>query len=543
MHLVKYGQQLVVTITAVALLTGAAAARADGPRAGVSGGASLTGLVPSAPEIPTAAGATVVPATTVPAVSPVPVTAPPADPTAASNAPPSASATPISPVSTPISPSDPAPTADPGPSAAPEAPPATSPPPATVNTTTQTITQVQVSSCVSHCSGGTQVQQASQSNATDQAVGPPVPSDGGAALAAPAATPSPQPGVTQVQVGCVAHCYDHSTHDHSGLTPAQIQQLVGQVLQPSPPVVTAAPGDEQNVTQQASAQSQTGDGRQTQAASQSNGTVEVAPAPDGSDGTPDGTAPDGTASDGAGAAPAATNQTAQGVVQLQVGCVFYCSDTRQTQQAQQSTTTVQSVNSGGAGATNTVSQGVLQVQVGCVAWCYDTVETQTAGASNSTVVTVAPAPPAPVAAPGEDAASPGASPRAAEGPAVTPPRGRARVSGGAGVRVTGAGELVSRGARLTEEVASVSAVEQVGGGKMLTSVATSRSLQTQSGRQARRGSDRRGVAPDTHTAPPVVAPTVAAGSTAQATIELFVALVAVLTLTMGFAVRRRRAVG
>jgi hypothetical protein len=335
----------------------------------------------------------------------------------------------------------------------------------------------------------------------------------------------------------VAHCHGTTTLDHSGLTLAQIEQLLGQLQPPSPPVATATPGGEQNVTQQASAQSQNGGGTQSQVATQSNGTVQVAPAPTSGVAAPE------------SAAPAAVNQTAQGVVQLQVGCIFYCSDTRQTQQAQQSTTTVQSVNSGGAGAANTVSQGVWQVQVGCVAWCYDAVETQSAGASDSTVVAVAPPPGAPAQTSDQPAPASGPGPGHAPGPPV-PSGGRSRVSGGAALGAPGAklGGGSPGAHRVTAVSVSVSALAQVGGGEALASVATSRTVQTEVTRRRHHGVRRRSAAAPAHPAMPLTAASapdaVTASSTAVPTFELVAALALLLGLaSAGLAVRRRHRVG
>ena len=425
---------------------------------------------------------------------------------------------------------------------------------------------------MSHCSGGTQVQQASQDNTTVQAVGPPVPTDGGSGLApGPPAhhrsstangggsapnrggtsgdgstlSAAPQPGVTQVQVGCVEHCYGKTTLDHSGLTLAQIEQLLGQLQAPSPPIATQAAGGEQNGTQQSAAQSETGRGNQSQVATQSNATVQVAPA-QGGDG--DGAAP---ATD---APPVAVNQTAQGVVQLQVGCIFYCSGTQQTQAAQQSTTTVQSVNSGGAGAANTVSRGVWQVQVGCVAWCYNAVETQTAGASDSTEVAVAPPPGSPAQASGDAAPPSWPAPEQAQSPTV-PGDARSAPSGGAPLEVPGAGvgggshDPPSDARRVTAGAVSVSvsvsALAQVGGGEALASVATSRTVQTEVARQFRHGG-LRGAAAPAQPAPPVIAGpgAIAATSTALPTLDLTLALAGVLVLlAIGFAARSWSEVG
>jgi hypothetical protein len=212
-----------------------------------------------------------------------------------------------------------------------------------------------------------------------QAVAAPVPRDGGAAVGSPPPTTTRRSsGVTQVQVGCLEHCYGATTLDTSGLTLAQIEQLLGELHVPAPPTATAAPGGEQHATQQTAVQSETGDGHQSESASQHNGTIQVVVTPAGAPadaGTPTG--------------PEAVNQTAQGIVQLQVGCIFYCSGTRQAQEARQSNATVQSVDGPGAGTVNTVSRVIWQVQVGCVVWCDDAVETQTAAGTDSTIVTVA----------------------------------------------------------------------------------------------------------------------------------------------------------
>jgi hypothetical protein len=392
---------------------------------------------------------------------------------------------------------------------------------------------------VSHCDGDSQVQQASQGNTTVQAVGPRAPSDGGAGIApghpdkrrssstqgsepAPASSPPspPVPGVTQVQVGCVEHCYGTTTLNHSGLTLAQIEQLLGQLQPPSPPAATATPGNEQNVTQQAAAQSETGTGSQSQLAAQANGTVQVA-------GQSDGTAP-----------VAAVNQTAQGIAQLQVGCIFYCSGTRQSQQAQQSNTTVQSVNSGGAGAANTVSRVVWQVQVGCVLWCYGAVETQTAGASDSTVVAVAPPPVG--AAPAEVGEGAPPAPTRGQAPSPLPSTGaRTRDSGGAPVRVPGAAGLGLEPAGTVQPVDGTRAILTTMLAKSRTHTAGSR-VET----KLRRGVARRAHAAGPHrpasrarrATPRVIAgpSVVAASSAAQPTLELVIALtlaLAALALT------------
>ena len=340
-----------------------------------------------------------------------------------------------------------------------------------------------------------------------QAVGPPVPNDGGAAIAEPPITasrtstsahstsPSPPPsGVTEVQVGCIEHCHGKTTLDTSGLTLAQIEQLLGELQVPSPPEATAAPGSEQNTTQQTSAQSENGDGNQSQIASQTNGTVQVVATP--------AVAP----ADG-GTGPAAVNQTAQGIVQLQVGCIFYCSGTQQTQQAQQSNATVQSVDSSGAGAANTVSRVIWQVQVGCVAWCDDAVESQTATGADSSVATVVPPPVAGAPVVGRrlwgrrllGAGRGRPSPRqaAVQDTSPLPPskRARTRDSGGAPVRVLGAGLAlgVSGAARQVlgaSHATAVSVSAEGGNGAALVSVAATETVQAELSHRASRPAHR-----------------------------------------------------
>jgi hypothetical protein len=275
-------------------------------------------------------------------------------------------------------------------------------------------------------------------------------------------------------VGCLEHCYGTTTLDTSGLTLAQIEQLLDELHVPSPPTVTAAPGDEQNTTQQTAAQSENNDGGQSQTASQSNGTVQVV------------VTPGGAAGDG-GSGAAVVNQTAQGIVQLQVGCIFYCSRTQQTQQAQQSNATVQSADGSGAAAVNTVSRVVWQVQVGCLAWCYDAVETQTATGSDSTVASVPPpsdGPPADV--PPADLPPvevPPANVPVASAPPPPTPGVRTRTSGGAPVGAPGGDLGVGSPDRVrpvlgSPRVAAGSVSSEAGNGTALVSVASSQMIQT-----------------------------------------------------------------
>ncbi|MGH2892623.1 MAG: hypothetical protein ACRDPM_05050 [Solirubrobacteraceae bacterium] len=339
--------------------------------------------------------------------------------------------------------------------------------------------------------------------------------------------------MTQVQVGCLEHCYGTTTLDTSGLTLAQIEQLLGELEVPSPPDAIAAPGSEQNSTQQAAAQSENNEGNQSQAAGQTNRTVQVV-------GTPGGAPTDG------GTGPATVNQTAQGIAQLQVGCIFYCSGTQQTQQAQQSNATVQSVDGSGAGAVNTVSQVVWQVQVGCLVWCDDAVETQTASGTDSTVVAVAPPPDVPAATVPPPPGAPVAS-------ALPPGSGaRTRDSGGAPVRVLGAGlgagsPDAGRAVLRAHQVTAVSGPAGAANGRALVSLATSQTIQTElmhGGLHRAQHVDRHGRAPRPgHAARNIIAgagpSAVARTSTTQPDLDLAVALV---LAGLGFGVWRWRGV-
>ncbi len=210
-----------------------------------------------------------------------------------------------------------------------------------------------------------------------------------------------------------------------------------------------------------------------------------------------------------------------------MGCIFYCSGTRQTQQAQQSNTTVQSVNNSGTGPVNTVSTVIWQVQVGCLAWCYDAVENQTATGTDSTVVAVAPPPEVPAPA----------APVPAQAPAAPPPStgARTRDSGGAAVRVLGARlgvTLRDTAAPVlnADRVTAVSQAAEDGNGAVLVSVAAAQTVQTvgtqRVAHSARRIGRHRRAARASRPATAGVGPNaLARSSTAQPTLELALVLV------------------
>jgi hypothetical protein len=80
------------------------------------------------------------------------------------------------------------------------------------------------------------------------------------------------------------------------------------------------------------------------------------------------------------------NQTAQGIWQLQIGCLVFCQETSQYQRAEQFNSTLQAVFATPAAAAGALAdrtaQLIWQVQIGCLAWCDDATELQIASAHN-----------------------------------------------------------------------------------------------------------------------------------------------------------------
>ncbi len=193
--------------------------------------------------------------------------------------------------------------------------------------------------------------------------------------------PSPSPSsqvtseMTQFQIGCITECFGTTTTSAS--TAALAQQLLSDFnsLQPTCGSSTTEPATIESVVDQVACQLQAAQTAvaQTQVASQSATTVQA---------TDD-------------APPIA--QVQQGTWQLQIGCVFYCLDTQQVQQAQQSITIINvqaSPSSSNPGAVDVTAQIIWQLQIGCVAWCYDATQAQVAGQSTA-IVDESPPPPSP----------------------------------------------------------------------------------------------------------------------------------------------------
>ena len=258
------------------------------------------------------------------------------------------------------------------------------------------IIQVQVSGCTSNCQGLSEVQDASQTTADLQTLGTSGQQPSG--LEGQPGPSQPTSAITQIQIGCLTECFGTTS---TGTTPEPLaQQILGELSSLVPPdgstsVPPPAGTELQSVVDQVTCQLQTGgptaSGTDVQTASQTSTTVQLI---------------DPSASTGSQTpAPSAVDQTEQQTWQLQIGCLFYCTDTQQIQQAQQTITTVQvlveppgSPTSTTTGAGTVTGQVIWQVQLGCLAWCYDATQVQDATSQTTvTVITVvqpAPDPPA-----------------------------------------------------------------------------------------------------------------------------------------------------
>ncbi len=269
------------------------------------------------------------------------------------------------------------------------------------NATSQNIWQVQISGCTNSCQGTTQTQSAEQQNTTVQVL------DGTAAVPTTAGTQTGSgassqstPNVTQVQLGCMADCFGSTSTMSAAISTAALQALQ-QVLSVLGTIgsqsQTLGQETKQNTVGQSISQWQDGAPVQSQIASQSNVTAEVT-------GFTRSVANELQAelAPSMPAVAGVSNATEQGIWQVQVGCIIFCSGTVQSQRADQSNTTVQMVGAGaasavqaGAEAVNIATQLIWQLQVGCLFWCYDTIQIQSAASSNNTlqVVGAMPAPP------------------------------------------------------------------------------------------------------------------------------------------------------
>ena len=295
-----------------------------------------------------------------------------------------------------------APVGTPPPSAA--APAASGATPSESSATTQALWQIQISGCTAHCRGTRQTQVGLQQNATTQAggptesvggKGPPARGDKHLSDRSPArgdthmgdrspalgdthmsaTAPRHKRRVTQIQLGCISHCFGgtSTTRSSAGTRKRVIDQLLGLSKPPALRVIEPAPATEQSAVGQTSVQVQEGTPSttmQSQGAVQSNTTSQRSP----------------------GAVSDAVTGVAQGIWQLQIGCLTWCVNTHQLQRAGQVSTTTRLPSqvvgarqvSSGVSVDDT-NQRIWQVQIGCVAWCYDATEQQSASQTDAAV--------------------------------------------------------------------------------------------------------------------------------------------------------------
>jgi len=196
----------------------------------------------------------------------------------------------------------------------------------------------------------------------------------------------PTSTITEIQLGCLAQCFGTTT---TSTVPAPLaQQILDELSLLAPPTASTspepAPGADQTIVDQVSCQVQTGQpapGTAVQIATQTSTTIQLIDPASVSQ-------------------PTAGDQTEQQTWQLQIGCLFYCTDTQQLQHAQQTIATIQilvgqpgSSTSSATGGLGAASQVIWQLQIGCIAWCYDATQVQDA-TSQTTVTVILPVPPA-----------------------------------------------------------------------------------------------------------------------------------------------------
>jgi hypothetical protein len=311
------------------------------------------------------------------------------------------------------------------------------------NATTQLIWQVQISECVAHCTGITQHQTAVQQNSTRQVLAgtpagavnqdKPTAGEGSKASASP----------TQIQLGCLTHCSGATTTSATGPQGAAYLQLLQQVLDKllhellgaiaaALPGPSPAPAGLENAVAQVSYQSQSAPGpvlAQTQSVEQASAAEQLYQPP---------SALIAALQSDLGGRPAASaqavNQTEQGVWQLQIGCLFFCEETVQYQEAAQSNTTIQAIeavsdtaSAAAASVANSTSQLIWQAQIGCLVWCSNTTQLQIATSENALIVMDGQRP----VAPPPSAKSP-TPPSAGSKPAVLPAAPGSSQSAGGG---------------------------------------------------------------------------------------------------------------
>jgi hypothetical protein len=263
------------------------------------------------------------------------------------------------------------------------------------NSTSQTIWQIQLSGCLTHCHGTRQSQLARQQNISIQVMQPnagPVAGPNAGARRRPSGaertrttvTLTQRRGITQIQIGCQAHCVN-STRTHTPI-PNGLWRLLTRILRGLPGALPAGglsmPG-EHNEVRQTIHQAQSGRAStrtQTQRASQTNTTVQTVPSP---------SPPSGELATGVTPPPAASvavDFSRQAIWQVQIGCLSDCHQTEQSQEATQLNTSIQVIVPGvrsraatpssTVAAVSTATQLTWQLQIGCLFWCDGATESQ-----------------------------------------------------------------------------------------------------------------------------------------------------------------------
>jgi hypothetical protein len=291
------------------------------------------------------------------------------------------------------------------------------PEPEPSNSTVQQIWQVQTLGCTAHCQGTSQTQSAQQVNLTVEPAGP------GDSTSTPSDTSSQhQTNVTQIQLGCLADCFGSTTvTDGASGGPDALNLLLNSPPPPDLPTQDPVAAPEQSVVQQSSYQSQVGQSSQLESATQVNVLAQdpiasltslfsgdsqissvlaslgswVASLGTGDD------SPQSTPTSSPATTGPVINQVEQAIWQIQVGCLVFCFQTDQTQQAEQSDTTIGVIpaTDPADSSPTTVSpiaesyQLVWQLQIGCLFFCYGTIETQIATIVSAVETLVAPPPP------------------------------------------------------------------------------------------------------------------------------------------------------
>jgi hypothetical protein len=268
---------------------------------------------------------------------------------------------------------------------------------AAANATSQLVWQVQISECTAHCVAGKQSQSAEQRNTTLQVLTGATPAAGDPTAAQRS---QGETRVTQIQLGCIAHCFGTTTATPSAQIERYAQVLeetLRQIAAGLPDLSSPVAADLNAVAESSyQYQSQSGESHgpsgagnvQTQAVSQSNNTVQAAEAS---------SSLIAALEAALGIPPASTqgalNETEQGIWQLQVGCLVDCRETELYQQASQSNATVQkllpaadSASAASASLADSATQVTWQAQIGCLFWCFDATERQTASTVSTIVV-------------------------------------------------------------------------------------------------------------------------------------------------------------